>query len=886
MEISPMIGTTVSHYKILEKLGEGGMGVVYKAHDTKLDRDVALKFLPHHVTATAEEQSRFLQEARAASALNHPNICGIHSIGDDGDKQFIEMEYVDGQTLRQMVPIQKAQAAIDYAIQIGEALHEAHSHGIVHRDIKTDNIMVNSKNLIKVMDFGLAKLKGSLKLTRKSSTVGTLAYMAPEQIQGGDVDARSDIFSFGVVLFEMLTGHLPFRGEHEAAMVYSIVNEAPLSIEKYMPEVSSELVHIINRVLEKDPEERYQSVHDLVIDLRRLRKETSRVARTSSLPNPPEDLPGMDYKLPGPPQFWSKKRLILLSFVLLFVCVVAAVFFLRNQSKLPKLNPEGRATRIPVTNISRYCSFSYDGNWIAFGAYDEQRGSDVYYMNSSGGAVRRVTHDATGEVIPGGCSRDGAWILYTRLVGRYQEIALVPTLGGPVRVIARGYAPRFSPLGETIYYVRGFEYTEPSESGKIEVCSIGLDGSNKRVVFVDPGYTREAGRITYSMSVSPDGKFLAWIKTFPDFSQDIITYDIETKAETQVTYSRTLKDEVYWTYDNNLIFSSYTNGNFELWICPADGGAPLQLTRSRNDEMYGALCNDGSKLLYYEQSISGNIKSMDIKTGKVTSLTSDDQVRYALSISPDGRYAAYMAASSYTNWRTRMGIQILDTRGEYPLRTINAQERSVGNKRWSPDGKWIAFTRPPDSVGGTIKVCIVSAFDGMPSRVVGEAKGAPDQSLSLWWVNADSLSWFSEMKTWICALRDARTTQFFEDSTRVRVIKDGKFVMYYDYRSGRQNWWISEWRVSTKGERRASRKMLDVGIVAIAPSAEFCLCQTKRGSELIRISLPEGKAERLPFGLPLLAESGEITQDGKAMVYVEGTFSSRLMLWENPFIKE
>lgn len=276
-----MIGQTISHYHILEKLGEGGMGVVYKAHDTKLDRDVALKFLPHHLTAAADEQARFLQEARAASALNHPNICGIYSIGEDGDRQFIEMEYVDGKTLRQMVPIQKTQIAIDYAIQIGEALQEAHSKGIVHRDVKAENIMVNSKNQIKVMDFGLAKLKGSVKLTKTSSTVGTLAYMAPEQIQGGEVDARSDIFSFGVVLYEMLTGHLPFRGEHEAAMMYSIVNEEPIPIHKHLPDASSELVRVLNRSLEKDPGERYQHVDDMVSELRRLKKTTSKVSHAA-----------------------------------------------------------------------------------------------------------------------------------------------------------------------------------------------------------------------------------------------------------------------------------------------------------------------------------------------------------------------------------------------------------------------------------------------------------------------------------------------------------------------------------------------------------------------------------------------------------------------------
>ena len=276
-----MIGTTILQYTILEKVGEGGMGVVYKAHDNKLDRLVALKFLPEKISITEEDKARFLQEARAASAVMHPNVCVIYDIAEHDHRQFIVMEYVDGVTLRQKITGRSGQIAdcVGYAIQIGEALQEAHGKGIVHRDIKADNIMVNAKNQVKVMDFGLAKLKGSLKLTRTSSTVGTLASMAPEQIQGGQIDARNDIFSFGVVLYEMLTGHLPFRGEHEAAMVYSIVNEEPQPLQKYLPEAPSDLVHILNRLLEKEPDERYQSIGDVVIELKRLKKQTSRVSR-------------------------------------------------------------------------------------------------------------------------------------------------------------------------------------------------------------------------------------------------------------------------------------------------------------------------------------------------------------------------------------------------------------------------------------------------------------------------------------------------------------------------------------------------------------------------------------------------------------------------------
>lgn len=272
-----MIGQTVSHYTILEKIGEGGMGVVYKAQDTKLNRVVALKFLPLSVKMSTDAAARFTQEAQAAAALNHPNICTVHAIEEADSQRFIVMEFIEGSTIRQQVPFKDVNSALGAAIVIGEALQEAHSKGVVHRDIKADNIILTPKGQIKVMDFGLAKLRGSLKLTRTSGTIGTLAYMAPEQIQGGVVDTRSDIFSFGVLLFEMLTGILPFRGEHEAAMMYSILNEEPESLEKYLPDPPSGLLQIMSKVLEKDANERYQSMADLVVDLRRTKRDTTNI---------------------------------------------------------------------------------------------------------------------------------------------------------------------------------------------------------------------------------------------------------------------------------------------------------------------------------------------------------------------------------------------------------------------------------------------------------------------------------------------------------------------------------------------------------------------------------------------------------------------------------
>jgi eukaryotic-like serine/threonine-protein kinase len=265
-----MIGKTVSHYEILEKLGEGGMGVVYKAHDTRLDRIVAIKFLPRQIAVTEEERERFLVEARAAAALNHPNIATIHAIEEDAGELFIVMEYVEGEELKAKIsrgPLQVPHA-LDIAIQITEGLQAAHRKGIVHRDIKSSNIMLTGTGQAKIMDFGLAKLPGGALVTKVGSTLGTVAYMSPEQTRGDAVDQRSDLWSFGVVLYEMLTGQLPFGTGYEQAVMYSILNEEPRPITSLRPELPAALVKIVDRALAKSSEARYPSAAELITDLK------------------------------------------------------------------------------------------------------------------------------------------------------------------------------------------------------------------------------------------------------------------------------------------------------------------------------------------------------------------------------------------------------------------------------------------------------------------------------------------------------------------------------------------------------------------------------------------------------------------------------------------
>jgi len=285
-----MIGQVISHYRILEKLGEGGMGVVYKAHDIKLDRTVALKFLPQYLTPDKAAQIRFTREARAASSLNHPNITTIYEIDEFGGQMFIAMEYCEGRTLRDVLESENLQVkkVIDIAIQVGEGLALAHEKGIVHRDIKPDNIMVTPRNQVKIMDFGLAKLKGASNLTLTRGTLGTAPYMSPEQAQGEDVDRRSDIFSFGIVLYEMLARQLPFRGEHQASVTYAIINEEPQPLARFNNQTSVHMQEIVTKALAKDRGERYQHVDDLLADLRRERKSIDNLITSQMNISPPQ----------------------------------------------------------------------------------------------------------------------------------------------------------------------------------------------------------------------------------------------------------------------------------------------------------------------------------------------------------------------------------------------------------------------------------------------------------------------------------------------------------------------------------------------------------------------------------------------------------------------
>jgi serine/threonine protein kinase len=319
-----MLGKTVSHYKILEKLGGGGMGVVYKAEDIKLSRTVALKFLPYELTKDDESKKRFINEAKTASSLQHNNICSIHDIDETGDGQiFISMDCYEGETLKEKIkkgPL-KLDTAVDISVQIAQGLLKAHEHKIIHRDIKPANIFLTNDGVVKILDFGLAKLSGQAKLTRMGSTLGTVAYMSPEQAMGSEVDTRTDIWSLGIVMYEMITGQLPFKSEFEQTILYSIFNEEPEPPTTLRTGVPMELERIILKSLSKDSADRYQHIDEMIVDLKNIKISEQRLAVS---------------KVQFKPKRKSKHIYSLSAAVLLIICGFAIWSLIQSSSKSEK----------------------------------------------------------------------------------------------------------------------------------------------------------------------------------------------------------------------------------------------------------------------------------------------------------------------------------------------------------------------------------------------------------------------------------------------------------------------------------------------------------------------------------------------------------------------
>jgi len=688
-----MIGQTISHYKILEKLGEGGMGVVYKAEDTDLNRIVALKFLPQQNSLSQQDNDRFLREAQTAAVLNHPNVCTIYSIEKDelnGEKrQFIVMEYIEGMTLREKLaegPL-SLDTASQYAIQIGEALHEAHAKNIIHRDIKADNVMVTAKNKIKVMDFGLAKLKGSLKLTRTSSTVGTLAYMAPEQINGGDVDSRSDIFSFGVLFYEMLTGKMPFRGEHQAAMVYSIVNEPAEPITKYLPDASEELSKIFEKALEKTPDERYQTAIDMSVDIRRLKKQTSKITSLRSIQN---DASGF---LPAPASSaahdrqslarimpWNSARVLQIALGALIVIAAGLLFFGRNSSTSIRITVS-QITDMPGEEL--FPDISPDGNFIVFTRNDGED-QDIFLQRIGGGNPINLTKDSHSKNNHAAFSPNGDQIAFCsdRDGG---GIYLMGSTGESVRrLTTTGYNPAWSPDGKKIAYATEGIRVAQSRTTLSQLWSVSLqDGSTTLIDSgdaVQPQWSPHGSRIVY------------WGLPHGSGWRDLWSVNSDGKNKIRLTNDPAIDWNPVWSPDGHYIyFLSDRSGSMNVWRIPVDEisgeakGDLEQVTVPASNCSWLALSHDGKKLIYSSLEQRANIYKMGFDPAYERFVKPEIQVTTGsktynwLDISPDGKKIATTSSG------VQEDVYVMNSDGTNIRRLTNDKPKDRG-VRWSHDG--------------------------------------------------------------------------------------------------------------------------------------------------------------------------------------------------------
>ncbi len=759
-------GQTLGHYRILALLGAGGMGEVYLAEDTRLRRKVAIKVLPRTIARDADGLRRFEQEAFAASALNHPNILTIFEFGAEGDIHFLASEFVQGETLRARLQRERPSLSetLGLIIQIASALHAAHEAGIIHRDIKPENIMVRPDGIIKVLDFGLAKLTESpasfvdmettpaARMNTKAGVVmGTTAYMSPEQARGLGVDVRTDIFSLGVVLYEMVAGCAPFEGPSASDVIASILTQAPPPVSHYSPAVPAELERIIGKALEKVREDRFQVVKDLLVDLKRFKqrqafeaelvrsgasgeKDAAVVAESGSeateTARPLSAHPQATYSTEAETVrrttrmanlFGATKRhKQIAALVGLLVAGAGLIFWLSPFGRHRAPLQSATARIIPFTTFSGTAdqpAFSPDGNEIAF-TWDGGNGDnlDIYIKLISVGTPLRLTTDPAEDISPA-WSPDGRYLAFLRRSASENGIFIVPALGGAERKVGKTEPElsrlAWSPDGQFLAIV---DRTSPDERQSIFLLSV--ENGEKQRLTSPPELSADNSPV-----FSPDGKYLAFIRSGSLSSEDVYLISIEGGKLRRITADDKRVHSLTWTADSReIVFSSNRGGGFSLWRVAVPGGTPEWVAAIGQNAYSPAISRQGNRLAYNVSFLDSNIWRLDRSgiTGQAASGRQNSPVKLITSTrqdhspqySPDGKKIVFVSDRSGSD-----EIWVCDGDGSHPVQLTFFDGPLSGTPRWSPDGRQIVFDARP---AGNSDIYVMSAEGGNPHPLTQE----------------------------------------------------------------------------------------------------------------------------------------------------------------------